>query len=98
MTTDTTGNRAAIAAVAGITLVHGCATNPSFPTATDSHYRILAREQLYHGDSVMVQGAWVAVEAWPTASNQRPASLQGKRTIWIPRDAITSIETVPMRQ
>ena len=77
----------------GLILLGGC-TEPKFRdlAGTDSYYSILARDQLYHADSVSIQGSWVVAEAWTKNLSKRPVSPPQTKTVWIPRDAITRIE------
>src|SRR5688572_26750972 len=99
MTVSTNSPLAFVGTLAGIALLSGCASNPRFPTlaATDSYYRILVRDQLYHGDSIAFQGDWLVVEAWPRTSNKRPASADANQLVWIPRVAVTTITSVQNR-
>src|SRR5688500_11112011 len=83
-----------VVAALGMILFGGCTPAPKFRdlAGTDSYYSILARDQLYHADSVSIQGGWVVAEAWTKNSSKRPASPPQTKTVWIPRDAITRIE------
>jgi|YelNatPaOPRAMG01_1025707.scaffolds.fasta_scaffold22393_5 hypothetical protein len=83
------------AAIVSMSLFSGCTTAPKFRSlaGTDSYYRVLAGGQLFHADAVSVHGDWVVVEAWTENLAKRPAS-PATKTVWIPRDTITSIQMV----